>query len=454
MGFVVLTSPELKIKRILYNDTSFSFLKEDRILTSFVNKNERSKLLDFVHKIQADKAEFGYEIHLQTKEDSILYNFSGIKAENDSILILASQFKEEIINQYDHFMKVNNQYINKIRRLLKNQIKSDNEVVLSGDSSDIYNQISQINNELMEVQRELTKTNKELKWQKERYFATLKSIGEGVIALNEEKRIQFINEAAQAILGIKDNIKGDYLQAQDIKFLDQNENDILENIIERVCNTGGLIKKEDLLMKTKEKEVPIDLTVSPIRINEEKLLGIVIVITDITLKKKHEEKLRKLAVTDRLTNIMNRRMGIKYLEKQIERLKREDFPLTVCFIDVNGLKKINDNYGHLEGDHLLKEVAEILDQNVRSSDVVARIGGDEFLIIFSNNVISEVQEVWDRIEEEVNKRNKNMEKPYKISLSHGFAQKVKDDGLSLDDLIDKADQKMYKDKQQYYSNKE
>jgi len=65
-----------------------------------------------------------------------------------------------------------------------------------------------------------------------------------------------------------------------------------------------------------------------------------------------------------------------------------------------------------------------------------------------------VQEVWDRIEEEVNKRNKNMEKPYKISLSHGFAQKVKDDGLSLDDLIDKADKKMYKDKQQYYSNKE
>lgn len=453
MGFVVLTSPELKIKRILYNNTSFSFLKEDRILTSFVKSNERSKLLNFVYKIQNDQVEFGCEIHLKTEEKNILYNFSGIKAEDGLILILASKLKEEIINQYDHFIKVNNQYINKIRRLLKNQIKTNNEVVLSESNAEIYNQISQINNELMEVQRELTKTNKELKWQKERYYATLKSIGEGVIALNEEKKIQFINQAAQDILGIKDNIKGEHLKDQQIKFLNQNENDILETIINRVCKTGSLIKKEDLLMRTKEKKVPIDLTVSPIEISEEKLVGIVIVITDITLKKKQEEKLKKMAVTDRLTNIMNRRMGIKYLEKQIERAKREDFPITVCFVDVNGLKKINDNYGHLEGDNLLKKVAEIFDQNVRSSDVVARIGGDEFLIIFSNNTILEVREVWDRIEKKVKEWNQGNEKPYKISLSRGFAQKIKGDGLALNDLIDKADKMMYKNKQEYYKNK-
>ena len=452
MGFVVLTTPELKIKNILYNDTSFSFLETERILTTFVSKDDRSKLLDFVQNIKDDKAEFGYEVHIQTEDENILYNFSGIKAENGFILILASHFKEDIINQYDHFMKVNNQYLNKIRHLLKNQIQSENEVVISGDSSDIYNQISQINNELMDVQRELTKTNKELKWQKERYFATLKSIAEAVIALNYEKKIDFINQAAKDLLEVDENIKGKQLTELNIKCRDNNDNDILKPVIEGVCKTGNSIKKEDLLLKTQSKEIPIDLTLSPIEVNEDELVGIVIVIRDITLKKKHEEKLRKLAVTDRLTDIMNRRMGIKYLEKQIERVKREKVPLTVCFVDVNGLKKVNDNYGHLEGDELLKNVAQILQNNIRSADAVARMGGDEFLMIFSNKRIEEVKDVWARIEEKVEKWNKITDKPYNISLSHGFAQKEFEDGLSSDELIEKADSQMYKDKKRYYNS--
>lgn len=452
MGFVVLTTPELKIKNILYNDTSFSFLETDRLLTTFVVKDERSKLLNFVQNIEDDKAEFGYEVHIQMEDENILYNFSGIKAENGLILILASQLKEDIINQYDHFMKVNNQYLNKIRRLLKNQIQSENEVVVSGDSSDIYNQISQINNELMDVQRELTKTNKELKWQKERYFATLKSIAEAVIALNYEKKIDFINQAAKDLLELDEDIKGKQLTELEIKCRDNEDNDILKPVIEGVCKTGNSIKKEDLILQTQSKEIPIDLTLSPIEVNEDELVGIVIVIRDITLKKKHEEKLRKLAVTDRLTDIMNRRMGIKYLDKQIERVKREKNPLTVCFIDVNGLKKVNDNYGHLEGDELLKNVAQILQNNIRSADAVARMGGDEFLMIFSNKRIKEVKDVWARIEEKVDQWNGQTDKPYNISLSHGFAQKEFEDGLTSDELIEKADSQMYKDKQQYYNS--
>nr|AGF93595.1 diguanylate cyclase and metal dependent phosphohydrolase [uncultured organism] len=452
MGFVVLTTPELKIKNILYNDTTFSFLETERLLTTFVSKDDRSKLLDFVQNIKDDKAEFGYEVHIQTDEENILYNFSGIKAENGLILILASQLKEDIVNQYDHFMKVNNQYLNKIRRLLKNQIQSEDEVVVSGDSSDIYNQISQINNDLMDVQRELTKTNKELKWQKERYFATLKSIAEAVIALNYEKKIDFINQAAKDLLDVDENIKGKQLTELDIKCRDNDDNDILKPVIEGVCKTGNSIKKEDLILQTQSKEIPIDLTLSPIEVNEEELVGVVIVIRDITLKKKHEEKLRKLAVTDRLTDIMNRRMGIKYLDKQIERVKREKIPLTVCFVDVNGLKKVNDNYGHLAGDELLKNVAQILQNNIRNADAVARMGGDEFLMIFSNKCIKEVEDVWARIEKKVDEWNINTDKPYIISLSHGFAQKEFEDGLTSDELIEKADSQMYKDKQQYYNS--
>ncbi|MFO7815603.1 MAG: diguanylate cyclase [Halanaerobiales bacterium] len=453
MGFVVLTSSHLKIKKVLYNDTSLPSLEKGRILTSLIKDRDRSKLLDLSQNIKNGKAEFGFEIHITVGEEVKLYNFSGIKESKDTFLILGSQLKEDILNQYDHFMKMNNKYVNKIRSLLKDQIITENDTVLSDESADLYNEITKVNNELMNVQRELTKTNKELERQKERYYATLRSIGEGVIALGENKEITFINETARNILNINKDIKGTFFSDNNIKILNQNGNKILENFINKVTHTSRTIKKEDLNLISNHYETPIDLTISPIEVENNRLIGLVIVITDITPKKEQEKKLRKLAATDRLTNIMNRRMGTTYLRKQIGRVKREAIDLTVCFIDVNGLKKVNDNFGHNEGDSLLKNTAQLLADNIREIDAVARFGGDEFLIIFNDCDLKEAKEIWRRIAGAIDNWNKNTEKSYEISLSYGFAQKTKNDNLNLDDLINKADERMYENKIEHY-NKE
>lgn len=453
MGFVVLTSSHLKIKKVLYNDTSLPSLEKGRILTSLIKDRDRSKLLDLSQNIKNGEAEFGFEIHITVGEEVKLYNFSGIKESKDTFLILGSQLKEDILNQYDHFMKMNNKYVNKIRSLLKDQIITENDTVLSDESADLYNEITKVNNELMNVQRELTKTNKELERQKERYYATLRSIGEGVIALGENKEITFINETARNILNINKDIKGTFFSDNNIKILNQNGNKILEKFINKVAHTSRTIKKEDLNLISNHYETPIDLTISPIEVENNRLIGLVIVITDITPKKEQEKKLRKLAATDRLTNIMNRRMGTTYLRKQIGRVKREAIDLTVCFIDVNGLKKVNDNFGHNEGDSLLKNTAQLLADNIREIDAVARFGGDEFLIIFNDCDLKEAKEIWGRIAGAIDNWNKNTEKSYEISLSYGFAQKTKNDNLNLDDLINKADERMYENKIEHY-NKE
>ena len=317
----------------------------------------------------------------------------------------------------------------------------------------MYNEISQVNNELMNVQRELTKTNKELDRQKERYYATLRSIGEGVIALGENKEVTFINESALNILNLDQDLKGTFLSDHNIKVLNQNEDEILEELINEVCHKPQIIKKEDIKLVSNNTKTPIDLTISSIQLKNERLIGLVIVISDITQKKEQEKKLKKLAATDRLTDIMNRRMGTTYLEKQIERVKREGIDLTVCFIDVNDLKEVNDNYGHKEGDKLLKSVAQILTDNIRNIDAAARFGGDEFLLIFNDCKLEEAEDIWDRIEQAIDNWNQNTEKSYKISLSKGFAQKTKEDNLSLDELINKADERMYKDKVEYHNQK-
>ena len=231
MGFVVLTSQNLKIKKVLYKNSTLNFVKKDKLIISFVDKSDKTKLLDFTKNIQIKEAEFGFEVHLVMDGKKVLYNFSGIKVNDSSYLILANQFKEDIINYYDHFMKMNSEYINKIRTLIKQQVVAKNDVVLSGESADLYNRISQINNELTNVQRELTKTNKELEWQKERYYATLKSIGEGVIALQCDNEIRFVNEATYNIFGIDKDLEGEYLLEQDIKVADNNNNNIFKKLM-------------------------------------------------------------------------------------------------------------------------------------------------------------------------------------------------------------------------------
>lgn len=446
MGFVIITDLDLKIKEVVFPQKADDLLSEGRLLTSYTISEDRTKILNFVQDIVNEEAVFEYEVKLKTGNKNTLYNFSGIKVKKDQILIMGFQKRKNGTDYYNHFMELNNQYVNKIRYLLKNQ----DSTVIADDSSSLYDEISKVNNDLTNLQRKLTKANKELNYQKEVYYSTLKAIGEGVITIDQKKDIRFINKAAEDILKIKDKHKENIDIKRDIKIFDKNRENVFNSIIEIADKDTKIIKKEDLLLINDDNKTPVDLTVAPVILDDDQIIGVVIVITDISLKKEQEERLRKLAATDRLTNIMNRRMGIKYLEKQIERVKRENITVTVCFVDLNGLKTVNDRYGHQEGDRLLKGAADILTDSIRSSDAVARLGGDEFLIIFSACDKSCALDIWSRVEENIDNWNQSNEQDYKMSFSKGFAQKNKDDSKTIDDLIEEADKKMYKDKEEFY----
>ncbi len=104
-------------------------------------------------------------------------------------------------------------------------------------------------------------------------------------------------------------------------------------------------------------------------------------VIDITEKKEFEEKLKKLATYDSLTGLYNRYMIEEFLEKEIEKSKRHNVPLSVIMCDIDNFKQINDQYGHLFGDKVLKEVASLMKNNIRKSDALGRWGGEEFVII-------------------------------------------------------------------------
>ena len=162
---------------------------------------------------------------------------------------------------------------------------------------------------------------------------------------------------------------------------------------------------------------------------------------DITERKKVEERLEYLSTHDPLTGIYNR----AYFEEEMRRLENPRFrPVSIIVCDVDDLKLINDTFGHGKGDSLLKAVAETIKSPFRSSDVIARIGGDEFVILLPLTSMDVAKEACRRINESIEEYNrKNPELPLSVSL--GVSTNT-DPDIPLVETFKEADSDMYNNK--------
>ncbi len=160
-------------------------------------------------------------------------------------------------------------------------------------------------------------------------------------------------------------------------------------------------------------------------------------------KKLQEKEIERLAYYDRLTNVGNRSLFYSLGEKLLASAKRNNTILGLMFIDIDRFKDINDEYGHLVGDKVLVEVAQILTESVREADTVARHGGDEFLVLLPElKDCSNYEVIAERIAN-ASKRvkiNENLEIDICFSIGVSFYPQ---DGTTLDELISKADKAMY-----------
>ncbi|ADQ45744.1 diguanylate cyclase with GAF sensor [Caldicellulosiruptor kronotskyensis 2002] len=161
-----------------------------------------------------------------------------------------------------------------------------------------------------------------------------------------------------------------------------------------------------------------------------------------------QEEFKKYASLDDLTGLFTRNEGMIYLEKQIQLSKMNETHFVVCFIDVDGLKQVNDTFGHQIGDELLKSFAQILKESIRSYDIAFRYGGDEFVLILYKATIREANIVLTRIQNKIDEFNAKVQKPYKIQISYGFAEYSPTSNLNSEDLIKIADENMYKVKKE------
>ncbi|MBI5880409.1 MAG: diguanylate cyclase [Chloroflexi bacterium] len=281
----------------------------------------------------------------------------------------------------------------------------------------------------------------ELRRQRLFYATIVQSIVEGILLEDASGRITFVNPAAAGMLGYSE----DELIGQHWSLIVAREQ-VAEVSSELSRRPQGVAGRYETTVLTKDgRPVPVIVSARPV-LAAGRYSGVMSVFTDISERKRIEEELRTLSLHDSLTGLLNRRGFIMLADQHLRMARRAKRELSLLFADLDGLKAINDSFGHARGDYALMEAAEVLREVFRESDIIARLGGDEFGIVpleaTAAGVINPVQRLRDLLDE----RNAHPTRPYQLSLSVGIAVFNPHEPCTIDQLLDRADAAMYRHK--------
>jgi diguanylate cyclase (GGDEF)-like protein/PAS domain S-box-containing protein len=281
---------------------------------------------------------------------------------------------------------------------------------------------------------ESRQTQNQLALQKARLETTLLSVGDGVITLDRNGCIEIINNVAQTLTKwhFSEAIGKSY---EDI--IEFGEDDIIkQSIVQKQSIEAG---PNAILIVKSGDTIPIEAIASPIFSSDKSVDGIVLVFRDCTEKRQKQQNILHLSYSDPMTGLKNRRA----FEKESLRLNHVRYcPLVLVIADVNNLKLTNDAFGHDAGDTLLQTVADILRKESRETDIVARIGGDEFVLLLPNTDAEHANSIIERINNSISKA-KVKDMPISVSLGKSIKLIQTDD---MDVVFREAEHEMYRKK--------
>ncbi len=220
-----------------------------------------------------------------------------------------------------------------------------------------------------------------------------------------------------------------------------DEYEINRSFLEKIVSGESLNEYEVVLLDARRTVIESLVSVRQIRFHGQNVL--VLGITNISELKKAQQTLEHYATYDEMTGLLNRRTGLMVLNKTISKVKRDKTTVTMFFIDLDGLKIINDQYGHAEGDWLIQTASKILSETIRSSDAAVRLGGDEFLLILHDCVNESCTQLEHRIESRLTQLAEEESKTYHVGATIGSATYDSERHTKPEDLITEADEQMY-----------
>ena len=290
---------------------------------------------------------------------------------------------------------------------------------------------------------ERKKAEEALRKNQQEFASIFRNSPEALVYVDENGNIININPRFTELFGYTlEEIKGRNLNDGMIHPPDKIEEG---KNLDKIAFSEGYFNYETIRKKKDGTLFPVLISGSNIVIDGQ-TKGAIGTYVDITERKKMEEELQKLAHYDVLTGCCSRGYGINLLERQIKMANRNKTPILLLYLDVDDFKYINDTFGHQEGDKVLKEAVKLLKSILREVDIICRIGGDEFLLIFHNSSSKDVPLIKERINKNLEKLNQKLAKPYKVDFSIGLSYYNPSNPLSIEELIRIADENMYKEK--------
>lgn len=277
--------------------------------------------------------------------------------------------------------------------------------------------------------------------EKEKFKTTLISIGDGVISTDIKGNVLIMNKVSEQLTGwTQEEAVGKPIE-EVFYIMNEFTREPCENPVKRVLETGETVEMANhtMLISKDGTERPIEDSAAPIKDESGNIRGVVLVFRDFTEKKRSQDEIKYLSFHDHLTRLYNRR----FFEVEMERIDTErNLPISIIMGDVNGLKLINDTFGHSVGDELLVKATKILKDSFRADDIVARVGGDEIAVLLPKTDASEAKELIKRLQTNL---KKEQVRDIEISISFGCETKI-DSTESLALVLKKAEDYMYNNK--------
>ncbi len=256
-----------------------------------------------------------------------------------------------------------------------------------------------------------------------------------VISLDSRGRVTSWSSAAENLFGWTEQ----EVLGQELPMLPAGEQETFYKLYEEVMLGRSFTELEVCYRRKDGTPVEISLSTAPLRNKIGDVTGIMLIALDITERRQAEEKIRYLSFHDKVTGLYNR----AYFEEELNRLDTpRQLPLSMIIADVNGLKLVNDAFGHQDGDRLLVEAARIIKESSRKEDIVCRWGGDEFAVLLPRTFAGDVEKIITRIKTACNKCQPD---PIELSIALGSATKTSPE-MNMHDVIKKAETEMYNQK--------
>jgi diguanylate cyclase (GGDEF)-like protein/PAS domain S-box-containing protein len=287
-----------------------------------------------------------------------------------------------------------------------------------------YAKVTRDLTERKQQEEALRSSQRALQVEKNRLQVTLHSIVDGVISTDADGCITMMNPMAESMTGWSfSEAKGKRIE-QIFCLVDAEDGIAIENPVRDCLELDRPVFLQDgvLLVAQDGSRRDIQDSVAPIRAEDGAVLGAILIFQDVTRMRAIQKQVAFNANHDALTLLPNRKFFLEKLTAALNRAKATGTEHTLCFLDLDRFKIINDTAGHAAGDVLLRTVADLLMRNIRKSDLVARLGGDEFAIIFHDCSVEGAQGTLTRIMEDIAAFGFRWEeKTFRVSLSIGVA---------------------------------